>query len=123
MGPEVQGSLMYQTRTDSAGLAEAFWRLGSDAGCGNNRCEVTSKDIVGTTIFCATATPEARSNQHWLGQQSVCGSQFASPIATRGPPVHLSQLKNVSDLAELAMAYGVRNFLREIFSGPHNRQR
>jgi hypothetical protein len=49
------GALMLQVRTDAAGEARAFWRLGSDAGCGNNRVEVTSRDVVGTTFFCATA--------------------------------------------------------------------
>lgn len=49
------GAMMLQVRTDAAGEARAFWRLGSDAGCGNNRVRVTSQDVVGTTFFCATA--------------------------------------------------------------------
>jgi len=53
------GSLMFQAHTDSNGVARAFWRLGSDAGCGNNRIEVTSTSIVGTTNFCASALPGA----------------------------------------------------------------
>ena len=51
------GSMMLQTRTDESGEVQAFWQLGFDAGCGNNRVEVTSTSIAGTTIFCASATP------------------------------------------------------------------
>jgi hypothetical protein len=51
------GSLMFQTFTDASGEAQAFWRLGDDAGCGNNRVEVTSASVVGTTMFCASANP------------------------------------------------------------------
>ncbi len=53
----MNGSMMFQTHTDANGLAQAFWRLGGDAGMGNNRVEVTSTDVVGTTVFCASATP------------------------------------------------------------------
>ncbi len=51
------GSMMFQARTDALGLAGVFWHVGTDAGCGNNRVEVRSESIVGTTAFCATATP------------------------------------------------------------------
>ena len=51
------GSMMLQVRTDANGEARAFWQLGFDAGCGNNRVEVTSRDIAGTTVFCASGTP------------------------------------------------------------------
>ncbi len=51
------GGLMIQGRTDAAGEARVFWRLGSDAGCGNNRVTVTSKDIPGTVLFCASSLP------------------------------------------------------------------
>ncbi len=50
-------TMMIQVRTDPDGLARAYWRMGSDAGCGNNRVEVTSTSIAGTTFFCASATP------------------------------------------------------------------
>ncbi len=58
------GGLLLQVRTDADGLARAYWMLGSDAGCGNNRVEVTSTDIVGTFVFCASATaaPAAQIN-------------------------------------------------------------
>ncbi|MBI2425908.1 MAG: VCBS repeat-containing protein [Candidatus Hydrogenedentes bacterium] len=49
------GAMLFQTRTDAQGRAQAFWTLGSDAGQGNNRVEVTSEDIAGTTFFCASA--------------------------------------------------------------------
>lgn len=52
-----EGSLMLQVRTDANGEAEAFWQLGSDAGCGNNRIAATSTSIAGTVLFCASATP------------------------------------------------------------------
>ena len=51
-----EGNLTLQVHTDANGQAQAFWRLGSDAGCGNNRVEVKSVDIIGTTFFCASAT-------------------------------------------------------------------
>ncbi|MFQ5504974.1 MAG: hypothetical protein ACE5F1_09295, partial [Planctomycetota bacterium] len=54
-----EGSLSLQVATDSAGIARSCWRLGSDAGCGNNRVEVTSTSINGSTFFCASADPEA----------------------------------------------------------------
>ncbi len=50
-----EGSTEIQTRTDSLGLATAWLRLGSDAGCGNNRVEVTSTNIAGSVFFCASA--------------------------------------------------------------------
>ncbi|MEE9295711.1 MAG: carboxypeptidase-like regulatory domain-containing protein [Phycisphaerae bacterium] len=56
--------MMLQVRTDADGLAEALWRMGFDAGCGNNRIDVTSTSIAGTTFFCASAAhaPPAQIN-------------------------------------------------------------
>jgi Glucodextranase, domain B len=51
------GSMMLQVHTDVDGVARAWWQLGTDAGCGNNRVEVTSTSILGTVDFCASATP------------------------------------------------------------------
>ncbi|MEM7309392.1 MAG: hypothetical protein AAF682_22105 [Planctomycetota bacterium] len=51
------GSMLLQVFTDSAGDAQVFWTLGSDAGCGNNRVEVTSAGVSGTVGFCASAMP------------------------------------------------------------------
>ncbi len=52
-----QGKTSLQVRTDANGVALAWWTLGSDAGCGNNRVGVTSRDIDGITFFCASANP------------------------------------------------------------------
>ncbi len=46
-----------QVRSDANGFAEVFWVLGGDAGMGNNRVTVSSLDIQGTAVFCASATP------------------------------------------------------------------
>ena len=51
------GSMKYQVRTDANGEARAYWRLGSDAGNGNNRVNATSLSIAGTVTFCASSTP------------------------------------------------------------------
>ena len=53
----VTGVLRLQVRSDANGIARAFWRVGSDAGCGNNRLEVSSTDVAGTFIVCASSTP------------------------------------------------------------------
>ena len=49
------GALTLTTLTDPSGVAQAYWRLGSDAGCGNNRVTVSSNDIAGAVHFCASA--------------------------------------------------------------------
>ena len=59
--PETDPSPMLQVFTDANGLARAYWRMGADAGCGNNRLGVTSKDIAGTIFFCASAYPRQAS--------------------------------------------------------------
>ncbi len=51
------GTMLFQTHTDASGLATAYWTLGGDAGCANNRVTVTSKDIAGTITFSASAMP------------------------------------------------------------------
>lgn len=51
------GAMIHQVRADADGLARAYWQLGSDAGSGNNRVRVTSRDVRGTAVFCASATP------------------------------------------------------------------
>jgi hypothetical protein len=53
-----EGTPMFQMTTDANGRASVFWQLGSDAGCGNNRLAVKSKDVVSTTFFCASAEPQ-----------------------------------------------------------------
>ncbi|MCA9276994.1 MAG: VCBS repeat-containing protein [Phycisphaerales bacterium] len=56
--PGLPGGVMnLQVLTDSQGYASAYWTVGSDAGCGNNRVSVVSQDIAGTIVFCASAAP------------------------------------------------------------------
>ncbi len=47
--------------TNADGDASVIWQLGTDAGSGNNRIEVTSSGISGSVFFCASATPGAAS--------------------------------------------------------------
>ena len=51
------GTMLVQIPTDANGFARAWWNVGADAGRANNRVSVTSKDIAGTTFFCASADP------------------------------------------------------------------
>lgn len=53
-------------RTDGAGEARVYWRLGSEAGCANNRLSVRSTDVAGTLYFSASANP-APASQIALG--------------------------------------------------------
>lgn len=53
--PSSPGTQSLQVATDATGVASAQWTLGSDAGCGNNRVEVTSVGVSGSVFFCATA--------------------------------------------------------------------
>jgi hypothetical protein len=72
------GSLFYQVRTDENGQAKALLTLGSDSGCGNNRVAVTSRDVSGTTFFCATATP-APATQINVGTGSMQRAEVGAP--------------------------------------------
>ncbi len=77
------GSMMFQVRTDANGEARAYWRLGYDAGCGNNRVEVKSMSIAGTVAFCASAAP-APVNQINIGtgnnQRAEAGGPAPEPL-------------------------------------------
>ena len=76
-------AMMLQARTDAFGEARAAWRLGSDAGCGNNRVEVFSRDIAGTVFFCATATaaPAAQLNiGSGNNQRAEVGGPLPEPL-------------------------------------------
>lgn len=64
--------------TDANGVASASWRLGSDAGRGNNRVGVRSRDMAGTVHFVASATPGPAS-------QINIGSGNQQVAAARGP--------------------------------------
>jgi PKD repeat protein len=49
--------LFLQAFTDDGGLARVRWRLGTDAGCGNNRVVATSRGVHGEVGFCASSLP------------------------------------------------------------------
>src|SRR5205823_1823337 len=51
------GTMFLQIVTDANGEASAFWTLGTEAGCGNNRVCVSSAGIPENAYFCASATP------------------------------------------------------------------
>ena len=51
----VPGSYSLQVHTDTSGLAQVFWTLGSDAGRGNNRLAVAASGVSGTVSACASA--------------------------------------------------------------------
>lgn len=72
-----------QLLTDANGEVEAYWRLGSDAGCGNNRVEVTSIGLSGAGFFCASATA-AEPDQINVGSMT---SQVTSPGAPAMEPL------------------------------------
>jgi formylglycine-generating enzyme required for sulfatase activity len=46
-----------RARSDAEGRARVYWRLGTDAGCGNNRLEVNAKGVSLRTVVCASARP------------------------------------------------------------------
>ena len=53
------GIMSLQLFTDASGEARAWWALGGDAGCGNNRVCAMSAGISNAVYFCATARPAA----------------------------------------------------------------
>ena len=55
--PAADGVRSLQTHTDLDGLATLYWRLGDDAGCGNNRISVTAEGVEGNLFLCASADP------------------------------------------------------------------
>jgi Bacterial Ig-like domain (group 2)/Bacterial Ig-like domain/Bacterial TSP3 repeat len=73
------GSMSLQVRTDDQGIARSFLTLGSDAGCGNNRVAVTSRDIAGTVLFCATATP-APADRILVGDMNNQRGEAGAPL-------------------------------------------
>lgn len=74
------GSMCLTVMSNGSGIAEAFWRLGSDAGCGNNRVAVTSKDINGKAYFCASGTP-SMPDQINIGSGNEQLAEVAGPAA------------------------------------------
>jgi predicted AlkP superfamily pyrophosphatase or phosphodiesterase len=81
--PGEEGKMMVQVHTDATGLARTYWRLGTDAGFGNNRVTVTSQSIAGTVVFCASATAGA-VKQINIGsgnnQKAEAGGPAAEPL-------------------------------------------
>jgi hypothetical protein len=81
--PGASGPLKLQVFTDSSGLARAYWRLGSDAGSGNNRVNVTSQDLVGTVSFSASGIASA-AGRIVVGdhdyQKAQAGAQLPQPL-------------------------------------------
>jgi hypothetical protein len=77
------GRMKYQVHADANGLAQARWQLGNDAGCGNNRVVVSSRDILGTAVFCASAT-HASAKQINVGsggdQRCEAGAPATEPL-------------------------------------------
>lgn len=51
------GTMLLQCHADSEGMVRAYWRLGDDAGAGNNRVVISSRDVEGTVYVSASATP------------------------------------------------------------------
>ncbi len=78
------GVMMYQVRTDANGEARAYWRMGHDAGCGNNRVEATSTSVEGTVAFCASASA-APASQLNIGmgnnQRAEAGGPAPEPLS------------------------------------------
>jgi hypothetical protein len=81
LGPDAAGAtaLVYQVDTDLNGIARAFWRLGTEAGCGNNRVEVQSKDVSGFVAFCASADAAPAKQINIGGGNAQC-AQVWSPV-------------------------------------------
>ena len=78
------GSRMLQVRTNGSGLAGAYWRLGSDAGCGNNRIAVTSNGISGNVAFCASgmaAEPRQINLASMANRRGESGSIQPEPLS------------------------------------------
>ncbi len=76
-------TLSLAVRTDAAGEAVVVWRLGSDAGCGNQRVAVTSQDIAGAAYFCASGAPRPASQINLgsgNGQCAEAGSVAPEPL-------------------------------------------
>lgn len=72
-----------QMLTDATGIARAYWAVGGDAGCGNNRVCVTSAGISNNVYFCASADA-ALPNQINVGtgnnQKAETGGFLPEPL-------------------------------------------
>ena len=84
IGPhEEESSRRLEVTTNASGVAQVFYKLGTDAGCGNNRVEVSAADAQSPVFFCATATP-APESQINIGsgnnQRGEVGSPAVEPL-------------------------------------------
>ncbi len=122
------GTLTYQTVTDADGLAAAFWRLGTAAGEGINRVEVTSSGIVGASTFCATGTAAAPSQINiGDGNNQYVATSSPAPVPLRvwvsdgcngieGVTVHYSVVSGGGTLSAGSLT-GQTDLLIDTFSG------
>jgi hypothetical protein len=73
-------NLVQQVFTDADGVAGVAWRLGQDAGFGNNRVDVTSQGIAGAVYFTASALPgPAAQINVGSGANQVAGVSSPAP--------------------------------------------
>ena len=79
----VHGVMSLSLRTDANGEARAWWALGGDAGCGNNRVCADSSGLSNVIFFCASAKPAA-VHQINIGtgnkQKAETGAFVADPL-------------------------------------------
>jgi hypothetical protein len=77
------GVMSLQLFTDTNGEARAWWALGGDAGCGNNRVCAMSAGLANAVYFCASARP-APVHQINIGtgnhQKAEVGAFVAEPL-------------------------------------------
>ncbi|MBL9127492.1 MAG: hypothetical protein JNL97_07595, partial [Verrucomicrobiales bacterium] len=71
------GAMVIQVRTDAKGEAAAWWTLGSEAGCANNRVCVASGILGNSVFFCASAVGNP-------GRQINIGSGNHQKVETGG---------------------------------------
>jgi hypothetical protein len=77
------GELFFQARTGADGVARALWRLGTDAGCGNNRVTASDASIdLGVTLYAsARPGPAAQVNVgSGSNQRGEAGSPAPEPL-------------------------------------------
>jgi hypothetical protein len=75
--PTDPGVTTLQVEADvMTGVAKALWTLGSDAGCANNRVEVTTESVQEVVWFCASAEAPTAATAIHLGSG---GEQVGAP--------------------------------------------
>jgi hypothetical protein len=77
------GKQAIQVTTDSNGQAQVYWILGSHAGAGNNRVEVSSPGTEGWVYFSASGVPASPANivvDSGLNQTGAAGEVFPLPF-------------------------------------------